>query len=117
MNDVQTLLAKCRELGAEFTSTPDGKLKVRAPAPLPETLQAELKQHKAEVLALLSQRQEPASWPCPHCGRTAEIEAVEPRQLDGVLLTYWNCQRCQVWAVTPATLREPPSGWVSKREQ
>jgi hypothetical protein len=56
------------------------------------------------------------SWPCPHCGNPAEIEAVEPRQDDGVRLTYWNCQQCQVWAVTPATLREPPA-WVSSREQ
>jgi hypothetical protein len=48
------------------------------------------------------------SWPCPHCGNPAEIEAVEPRKCDGELLTYWNCQRCQVWAVTPATIRQPP---------
>lgn len=54
MTDVQTLLTRCRELGAEFIPQPDGKLKVRAPAPLPEPLRAALKQHKAEVLALLT---------------------------------------------------------------
>ena len=59
----------------------------------------------------------PASWPCPHCGTPAEIEAVEPSRDGERMLTYWNCQRCQIWAVTPATIREPPSGWVSKREQ
>jgi hypothetical protein len=59
---------------------------------------------------------EPAPWPCEHCGRPAEIEAVEPRQSDGVLLTFWHCPPCQTWAVTPATLREPPV-WASKRKQ
>jgi hypothetical protein len=54
MSDVHTLLTRCRELGAEFTPTPDGKLKVRAPAPLPEGLQEQLRQRKAEVLALLT---------------------------------------------------------------
>ncbi len=59
---------------------------------------------------------DPSPWLCPHCGNPAEIEAVEP-SLDGTrTLTFWNCQRCQVWAVTPSTLREP-SVWVSRREQ
>ena len=53
----------------------------------------------------------PAPWPCPHCGRPVEIEAVEPRQSDGMLLTFWHCPSCPTWAVTPATLREPPI-WV-----
>ena len=57
MNDAATLLARCRELGATFTPLPDGKLKVQAPAPLPEELQEELRRHKAEVLALLIQGQ------------------------------------------------------------
>jgi len=55
-------------------------------------------------------------WPCPHCGKPAQIESVEPRRDDGVLLTFWHCLPCQTWAVTPSTLREPPV-WVSKREQ
>jgi hypothetical protein len=59
---------------------------------------------------------EPSPWPCRRCGKPAEIEAVEP-SLDGQrMLTLWNCQRCQVWAVTPSTLREPPV-WVSSKEQ
>lgn len=53
MSDAQTLLARCQELGASLTPSSDGKLKVRAPAPLPEELQDELKRHKAEVLTLL----------------------------------------------------------------
>jgi len=55
-------------------------------------------------------------WPCPHCGKPAEIEAVEPRQDDGVLLTYWHCEPCQTWGVTPDTIRQPPV-WVSRKEQ
>ncbi len=76
---------------------------------------------KSELAAETEHRQEaehpsPSPWPCPHCGQPAEIEAVEP-SLDGQrMLTFWNCQRCQVWAVTPSTLREPPA-WVSKRAQ
>ena len=56
-------------------------------------------------------------WPCPHCGNPAEIEAVE-RSLDGTrMLTFWRCEPCQIWAVTPSTQKEPPSAWVSKKEQ
>mgnify|MGYP003394553837 CR=1 FL=1 len=54
MSDVQALLARCRELGAELTPTPHGTLKVKAPAPLPDSLRDELKQRKAEILALLT---------------------------------------------------------------
>jgi hypothetical protein len=106
MTDVQALLARCQELGTTLTPGPDGKLKVRAPAPLPEALRQELKQRKAEVLALLSQQ--PAPWPCPHCGTPAEIEAVGP-SLDGQrVLTYWHCPPCQTWGVTPDSIRQPP---------
>ena len=53
MSDVQILLTRCRELGAEFTPTPEGKLKVKAPAPLPEPLREQLTHHKAEIMTLL----------------------------------------------------------------
>lgn len=56
MTDVQTLLTRCRELGAEFFPLPDGKLKIRAPAPLPEELQAALRERKSELLTLLQQQ-------------------------------------------------------------
>lgn len=71
---------------------------------------------KPEVGAEAKQVEKPAPWPCPHCGRLAEIEDVTP-SLDGQrMLTFWHCPPCQVWAVTPSTLREPPV-WVSEREQ
>ena len=53
MNTVQSLLSQCRRLGAEFRTTPEGQLQVRAQDPLPDQLQQALKQRKAEVIALL----------------------------------------------------------------
>ena len=56
-------------------------------------------------------------WLCPHCGRPATIEDVFP-SLDGErTLTMWRCDPCQVVAVTPDTIKEPPSGWVKRVEQ
>ena len=116
MNKVQTLLTLCRALGVELTPTTDGKLKVRAPAPLPEDLRAELKRLKADVLALLNRQEKLAPWPCPHCGNSAVIEDVCPSRDGQRTLTLWCCERCQIWAVTPSTLREPPV-WVSREKQ
>lgn len=62
MSDVQTLPAKCHELGATFFPQPNGKLKVWAPAPLPEELRAELKQHKAEIMVLLKTQAQARSF-------------------------------------------------------
>src|SRR5215510_11056374 len=56
-------------------------------------------------------------WPCPHCGQPAEIEAVELSRDGTRTLTYWCCSQCEVWAVTPHTVREPPSGWASSKRQ
>jgi len=53
MSEVQILLSRCQELGATFSPGSDGKLKVKAPAPLPAHLLQELKQHKPEILAIL----------------------------------------------------------------
>jgi hypothetical protein len=106
----EALLKRCHELGVIVALSPEGKLRATPPGRLPEDLKAQIRQHKAEVLAVLR------SWPCPHCGQPAEIEAVEPRRDDGVLLTYWHCEACQVWAVTPDTLQQPPV-WVSSKEQ
>src|SRR5262249_44457931 len=54
MSNAQTLIARCRKLGAEFFPTPDGRLKVRAQAPIPGPLLEELKNCRAEVLSLLT---------------------------------------------------------------
>ena len=53
MSHVEMLLARCRELGAALIPQLDGKLKIRALVPIPDTLRNELKQRKAEVITLL----------------------------------------------------------------
>lgn len=72
---------------------------------------------KKTPLTVVPLQPAPAAWPCPHCGREAEIEAVEP-SLDGErLLTFWHCAPCQSYAVTPSTVKEPPRGWGTKTRQ
>jgi hypothetical protein len=115
MSNVLSLLARCRKLGAELTPTPRGTLKVSSPTPLPEALREELKRHKPEVLRLLA-TSSPA-WPCPHCGRSAEIEVVERSFDEERMLTFWHCEPCQSYAVTPDTIRQPPKGWSTKTKQ
>ena len=108
--EAQTLLTRCRELGAELIPQPDGKLKVRAPAPLPDELQTELKERKAEVLSLLTR------WTCPYCFQPLMIDEV-CRSLDGErMLTLWRCDPCQVVGVTPDAVKKPPV-WVKATKQ
>lgn len=60
---------------------------------------------------------EAQAWLCPHCGQPATIDDVFP-SLDGErTLTMWRCDPCQVVAVTPDAIKEPPSGWVRRTEQ
>ena len=56
MINVDVLLAKAQELGATFISGEGDRLKVQAPALLPQDLVEELKEHKPEILALLRER-------------------------------------------------------------
>ena len=58
MSDVQTLLSRCQELGATLSPSVDGKLKIKAPAPLPDELRQEIKARKPEILRIL----EAISW-------------------------------------------------------
>ncbi len=55
-------------------------------------------------------------WPCRYCGKPATIEAVEAGRDRQRTLTFWHCEPCQTWAVTPNTVREPPV-WVRKTVQ
>jgi len=59
---------------------------------------------------------EPSSWPCPHCGKPAEIEDVCPSPDGNRKLILWYCEPCQTWGATPDTPRQPPV-WVNKTEQ
>lgn len=51
MSEVIALLIQCRDLEAELTPTPEGNLRVTAPARLPDEIRHNLKQRKAEVVA------------------------------------------------------------------
>jgi hypothetical protein len=59
---------------------------------------------------------EPDAWLCPHCGQPANIDDVFPSSDGERTLTMWSCEPCQVVAVTPDVIQQPPA-WVSKRQQ
>jgi hypothetical protein len=115
MNEARALLQRCRELGVTLTPLPEGKLKLHPPNVIPADLRDALRRHKQELLTLL-RADPPPSWPCPHCGNPAEVEAVAPSREGIYRLTFLYCQQCSVWAVTPSDLQEPPV-WVSSKEQ
>jgi hypothetical protein len=105
MNDVRTLLARCQELGTTLTPGPDGKLKVQAPAPLPEELREALRQRKAEVLTVLAQR---LLFPCPACGGPIQLDPSD----EHLPTQFWTCQWCRAWGTTRAGAAYPVM-WVS----
>ena len=92
MSDVQTLLTRCYELGATLFPHPDGKLKVRAPAPLPDELWEALRQHKAEVLAAL--RSTPLPLLCRHCHREARPDGGSLSKDQTNYIQFWRCLSC-----------------------
>src|SRR5215468_6875763 len=51
---VHELLEQCCRYGVTLTPAPEGKLRVSPPGKLPDDLREALKQHKAEVLVLLT---------------------------------------------------------------
>lgn len=105
MSDVQALLARCQELGATLAPGPDGKLKIRAPAPLPEELREALRQRKAEVLALLRQQ---TLFPCPACGGAIRLEPLD----EHLPTRFWTCLSCGTWGATRDGAAYPVV-WVS----
>jgi predicted RNA-binding Zn-ribbon protein involved in translation (DUF1610 family) len=107
MNEVHTLLARCRELGAELTPTPHGTLKVRSSMPLPEALREALRRHKPEVLRLLARA---VSFPCPSCG---SVVCLDP--LDAAILPtrLWACSQCSTWGTTREGAAYPVA-WVGR---
>lgn len=115
MNAVE-LVHTLQRQGFTLIPLPEGRLAVKPADRITDDLRQHIRQCKAEMLTLLAQR-EAASWLCPHCGRPATIEDVFP-SLDGErMLTMWSCEPCQVVAVTPDAIKEPPSGWVPKTRQ
>ena len=53
---VDDLLERLKAQGGELVPTGPDSLKVTAPAPLPDSFMAELRQHKAELLSVLGMR-------------------------------------------------------------
>jgi hypothetical protein len=96
-------------------STPPKAPKVEA-LPPPAAANFSHFSHFSRGEPVKTQNQQPAPWPCPHCGNPAEIEDVFPSLDEERTLTMWRCEPCRVVAVTPNTLREPPT-WVSGKEQ
>jgi hypothetical protein len=124
------LLEEARSAGLKLRTEGD-QLVIRGPKSAKRIAQA-LLDRKAEILPFL--REQPAapqpffhdarehgpdasSWLCPHCGHPATIDDMFP-SLDGErVLTMWSCEPCQVVAVTPNAIKEPPTGWVPKTRQ
>jgi ribosomal protein L37AE/L43A len=87
------LLAECRARGIALRPGEGGKLKVSPPPErLPAEIVAELKRHKAAVLALLQ-----SPFPCPGCGAAPRLEPAVPEELPARI---WTCARCDTWGAT-----------------
>jgi len=63
MNDTQSLIRKCQDLGATLILKNNG-VRVEAPKPLPDEFIYELRQSKKEIMAVLKKnhRQEADNW-------------------------------------------------------
>jgi hypothetical protein len=111
----EEFLLSLEHQGLRFTPEGD-QLAVEPADKLTDALREEIRARKAEVLAFLT-HPAPEAWNCPHCGRSATIEAVEPSLDRERTLTFWHCEPCQSYAVTPSTIKEPPKGWGTKTKQ
>ena len=131
------LIEEARSAGLKLRAEGD-RLLIRGPKSA-EPLAKALLDRKAEILPFLQEQPvatvypspEPLpflddtreaapaadAWLCPHCGRSATIDDVLP-SLDGErILTLWRCDPCQVIAITPDAIRQPPTAWVKNTEQ
>ena len=90
MNTLRTLVARCREAGIELTPSADGRLQVRAPAPLPEELLTILRQYQVAILTVLTCH---PLLPCPACGSGAWLEPLKDPDPQG---RCWACMHCGV---------------------
>ena len=77
------LLARAQGMGATLTVPEPDRIHIEAPEPLPGELVAALREHKAELLVLLSTE---ATWPPPDSEE---------------LLARWETQGCQEIPVSP----------------
>ena len=125
------LLTDLQRQGFTLIPLPEGKLAVKPAARLNDELRQHIRQRKAEVVELLTRpqsasqpefftdarEQEESGWPCPHCGQQVTIDDICLSDDRERTLTLWRCDRCEVVAATPHTIRQPPMGWVKMTEQ
>jgi hypothetical protein len=87
--NASTLIAQCKEFQAILV--PEGEhLRVQAPEPLPPDILEELRQHKSEVIAHLTNKKYPLKYPdCP--ASEQELQEIEVRVLvEGYVLLWSN---------------------------
>jgi hypothetical protein len=123
------LIEEARSAGLKLIVEGD-RLIIRGPKSA-EPLALALLDRKAEILPFLKEQVsptpapfyddahelEPENWLCPHCGQPANIDDVFPSSDGERRLIMWSCGPCQVVAVTPDAIRQPPSGWVRRTKQ
>lgn len=103
----ETLLTRCRDLGLTLALGPDGKLRISPRGVLPAELRENLKQYKAEVLALLVQQ---SSRPRPFINDRGEL--IIPFESDPRY--HWWKLGGQSLAATLAELNASPESRDSK---
>lgn len=88
----ETLLSRCRDLGVIVALSPEGKLRATPPGKLPEDLKAQIRQHKAAVLAALCAT--PITLRCRQCNREAQPDT-GTLSVDGTgYIQFWRCLSC-----------------------
>src|SRR5881396_1279336 len=105
--DATELLTCLVSQGFNLVPLPGDKLEVRPASKLTDDLRQALRQHKAELLALLTQQ--PTPWTCPHCGGQVQLE---PAEEEHAPTRFWACPACGTWGATREGAPRP-TVWVS----
>ena len=85
------LMKEAEALGAKFRLE-QGEVKITAPAPLPEPLMSELREHKAELMAHLS-----GAYRCLDCICDNPIPRLTPRCSLCQSMTCGRCDQCTAY--------------------
>lgn len=83
--NAEELLKQVRARGARFQVLEESRLKVQAPAPLPESLMEELRQHNAAILDLLASERPVDALARPNQVETANLLAWAARAAESDL--------------------------------
>jgi hypothetical protein len=87
-------LFEARKQGATFTVNGDGRVKVKAVLPLPQSLLAELRKHRPEIANLLLQEPDYSATACV-CDRPFGGTGSARCGVCGLLLICPACSRCR----------------------